>query len=246
MSIKDKIDNTLIDLETRFQKARNDIAKIGNLQPSERSNMQNEIKKQIDAIHGKIIELKVSVKSLPPSQKEYYKEEVKNFFTQHQNLVSEFKKTGLLPTPPPPGPRPTPMEQKSQEIIKTLDDTIQITSEMVSRKLDKKVKKVETNLQRARNDLDRLDQCLPSQRINFQTEIQKQLDEIQRKIDQIYNTTRSLSPKEALPFNNKANLLSQQREILLSDLKNKETPTTVEYSIKQLIDPNVTLERNVI
>ena len=37
MSIKDKIDNTLIDLETRFQKARNDIAKIGNLQPSERS-----------------------------------------------------------------------------------------------------------------------------------------------------------------------------------------------------------------
>lgn len=235
MSLKDKIDNSIIDIDTRLQRVRNDIDKIENVPPSNRANFQNEIKKQLDIIHSKIVEIKSGSSKLPAQFLEFYRSEVKNLFTRHRQLLSDFKKVESLPIQPEQPPKPlSPFEQKVEHINQQFDETIENQVEMVSKILDKKLKKIENRLQHARNDLERLDQCLPSQRINFQNEIKMQLDTIQSKISKVANSSRSLPPDIASNYNNKINLLSSQHQKLVSDLKNKETPTNYDTQIQPI------------
>lgn len=246
MSDTSHVDDLLIEIETRLQRVRNDIGKLDQAIPSNRVNFQNEIQTQLDAIQSKISELRAGSQSLPSSSREFYFSEAKTLSATHKQLQSDFKKQIIIPTDNPTIQPLSPVEknsEKAEEVIQKLDDTIQDGVNIVSKKLDTELKKIESRLQRIKGELDILDQCLPSQRTNYQMEIQKQLDVIQSKINKVINTSRSLPPQESAEFNERAKTFLAIHQQFLIDLRNKETPLN-DVSVKPFAD-DVPVERSI-
>lgn len=102
-----------------------------------------------------------------------------------------------------------------------------------TKKLDDAMIEVETLLQHAKNDVDRLSQCLPSQRTNFQNEIKAQLDAIENKITRINNEARSLTPSIREYYTNEVKSLSSQHQDILNSLRREETLSANNLSLKQ-------------
>ena len=103
----------------------------------------------------------------------------------------------------------------------------------ITEKLDNALIQVETLLSQADNDIHRLDQALPSQRLNFQNEIKSKLDEINSKIAKITNDSKSIPPTSRQYYTDEISSLSTRLNNLRSDLRRKETLASNDKSIKQ-------------
>lgn len=244
MSIQEKIDNDIAEIDTRIQRISNELKKLEKMPSANRLQFQNHLKEQISMIKTKVNELKNNTKKLEPQFRDFYKNEIKNLFERHSQLLSEFERIGSLQIQEDPQPQQlSPTEPKTEKIIKNLDDTYHNQFEMVTRKIEKDLRKIEGKLSHAENDLQRLDFCLPSQKLIFQNEIKMQIDVIQSKINKVVNSARQLPPEIASEYNNKTNLLVEQLQKISSKFTEKVATETNGVQVMQIED--VPVERAV-
>lgn len=129
------LDNIIIEIEDLFQQVNHDLEVLDQCIPSERVNFQNEIQAKLNALETKIARLKNESRSLPPTKREYYTNEINSFQSQHTQISSEFKKQVTLAMNNPAGKQASQLEaniRKSQGINENLDEAIRLGNDAIT------------------------------------------------------------------------------------------------------------------
>lgn len=129
------LDNIIIEIEDLFQQVNHDLEVLDQCLPSERVNFQNEIQAKLNALETKIARLKNESRSLPPTKREYYTNEINSFQSQHTQISSEFKKQVTLAMNNPAGKQASQLEaniRKSQGINENLDEAIRLGNDAIT------------------------------------------------------------------------------------------------------------------
>ena len=135
MSITEKLDNALIQVETLLSQADNDIHRLDQALPSQRLNFQNEIKSKLDEINSKIAKITNDSKSIPPTSRQYYTDEISSLSTRLNNLRSDLRRKETLASNDKSIKQANQLQtniNKQQGITENLDEAIRLGIDAVT------------------------------------------------------------------------------------------------------------------
>ena len=135
MSITQKLDSSIINIETLLQQIRNDIDRFDSALPSQKDNFGKEIESKLVDCSNKIGKLNSESRSLNPSQRDYYIGEISSLKDQHNALLGELRKKRSIAMNDPAYKQGMQLEkniQKAQDITSDLDEAIRIGNNTIT------------------------------------------------------------------------------------------------------------------
>ncbi|OHT09777.1 Vesicle transport v-SNARE protein [Tritrichomonas foetus] len=134
-AVAQRLDDSLINTETLMQQVTNDIDRMDSCLPSQINNFSNEIGAKLNEIDVKIAKMAGEARSLSPSTRDYYDEEIENMRNLHSRLVSEFRKKQTLSANNPNVRQGQQLEnnlEKSTKITENLDVAISLGNDSIT------------------------------------------------------------------------------------------------------------------
>lgn len=129
------LDNLSVEIEDIIRQVDHDVDVLDQCQPTERVNFQNEIQSKLNALETKINRMKNESRSLPPSKREFYTNEINSFSSQHSQITSEFKKKVNLAMNDPVYKQNAQIGEnivKNQGINERLDEAIRLGNDSIT------------------------------------------------------------------------------------------------------------------
>ena len=129
------LDDSLTQAEGMISTIQNDLRRMESLTFDQRKSLDSDIEKQLQALDQRLIKMSSDIRTLPPSDRSYYEEEVKNLRSTHSKMVTELrqKRQSMMNDPAyKQNQQLLANQQRADNILNNMDEAIRIGNDSIN------------------------------------------------------------------------------------------------------------------